>query len=264
MIQADFTAKSDEKFVDGKPYCLKCGEPRFFESPDGKMLVRALCRCECEEAEKQDKDLKTRNWLERFAELDKINIIKNRYENAYFGGLDINRPTDFLDAVKKVKTYTYDFLNGKKQNLFIYGKVGLGKTQLIACVYNKLKQKQIPVVFTSFMEIIKYIISSFDDEDLESRQTFEKLLATVDLLIIDDLGVEYIKSDNSFANEIIYNIVNGRYIRNKPTIYTSNFALNELKYQERIIDRIAESKIKIHLEQGETYRKNKFLKEEIW
>ena len=52
MIQADFTAKSDEKFVDGKPYCLKCGEPRFFESPDGKMLVRALCRCECEEAEK--------------------------------------------------------------------------------------------------------------------------------------------------------------------------------------------------------------------
>ena len=77
-----------------------------------------------------------------------------------------------------------DFLNGKKQNLFIYGKVGLGKTQLIACVYNKkLKQKQIPVVFTSFMEIIKYITSSFDDEDLESRQTFEKLLATVDLLI---------------------------------------------------------------------------------
>ena len=45
---------------------------------------------------KTAKNLKTRNWLERFAELDKINIIKNRYENAYFGGLDINRPTDFL------------------------------------------------------------------------------------------------------------------------------------------------------------------------
>ncbi len=262
---ADFMVKlgtrEDDVWKNDRPYCKNCGGARFWESPDKQMLVRMLCSCQAEKVEEMEKERKKNNYLERFKELKKVDILKEKYENSYFGNLDLERPKDFTDAVLILKQYTINFLKGRKNNVFIYGDVGRGKTELCACIYNTVKSKQVPVVFTSFMEIIKYITSSFNDDDLENRSIFENLLVNINLLIIDDLGVEYMKSENSFASEIIYNIVNGRYIRNNPTIYTSNDSLHNLKYQARVIDRIAESKIKIKLTQGETYRKEKFLKD---
>lgn len=258
----EFEKQEDEELRNGKPYCLKCGEPRFWESPDRKILVRCLCKCQNEEYERLERIYRKEQKLERFLKLQELSIMGDRFENSYFANLDMSRPNDFIFAVNTLKKYVNDFLNGKMKNVFIYGNVGLGKTELVSCVANEIMRHNIPVLITNFMEIIKYITSSFKDDDLENQEYIENLLININLLIIDDFGTEYIKKENAFAHDLVYNIINGRYIRNKPIIFTSNNTSEELreKYAEKIIDRLSEIKLKIKLENGESYRKTKFLK----
>ena len=58
-----------------------------------------------------------------------------------------------------------------------------------------------------------------------------------DLLIIDDLGSEFI---TNFTTAALYNIINSRVARGVPTIISSNLDLEELKsrYPESIASRI--------------------------
>ena len=59
----------------------------------------------------------------------------------------------------------------------------------------------------------------------------------VDLLIIDDLGTEFM---TSFTGPELFNTLNTRILNLKPTIISTNLSLAELKnfYSDRIISRI--------------------------
>ena len=58
-----------------------------------------------------------------------------------------------------------------------------------------------------------------------------------DLLIIDDLGVEF---STQFTVSCVYNIINSRILSRKPTIISTNLTPRELedKYTQRITSRI--------------------------
>ena len=60
---------------------------------------------------------------------------------------------------------------------------------------------------------------------------------TCDLLIIDDLGTEVI---NQFTVSCLYNIINTRLNRKKPTILSSNMSKEDFKkkYCDRIASRV--------------------------
>ena len=60
---------------------------------------------------------------------------------------------------------------------------------------------------------------------------------TVDVLIIDDFGVE---SPAAWINDKMYQIITRRYINKKVTIFTSNESLDSLRYDDRITNRIKE------------------------
>ena len=68
----------------------------------------------------------------------------------------------------------------------------------------------------------------------------------VDFLFFDDLGTEVFSknSDDTWLQGLLFELINGRYNANKPTIFSSNYSLNELVNQrgiaERTVDRIAE------------------------
>ena len=67
-------------------------------------------------------------------------------------------------------------------------------------------------------------------------------LSTTKVLIIDDFGTEQVKD---WIDEKFYSIINERCINNKTTIYTSNYALEDLEYDERIKSRINEHVYKV-------------------
>lgn len=74
---------------------------------------------------------------------------------------------------------------------------------------------------------------------------------------MDDLGIE---RDTSYAKEQVYNIVNNRYLKQKPTIFTTNLSYDTIQnckdsveYQ-RIYSRIIEMCIPVMVV-GEDFRK---------
>ncbi len=79
--------------------------------------------------------------------------------------------------------------------------------------------------------------------------------------VIDDFGTENAKD---WKNEKFYSIINGRYVEKKITIFTSNFSLDDLSYDDRIINRIKERVLQIPFPE-ESIRETlaKKLKEEL-
>ena len=60
----------------------------------------------------------------------------------------------------------------------------------------------------------------------------------VELLILDDLGTEY---ENKMYNSTIYNIINTRLNKNKPTIISTNMDFMQIasRYDERVVSRLS-------------------------
>ena len=62
-----------------------------------------------------------------------------------------------------------------------------------------------------------------------------KPLYTSSVLVIDDIGVQMNKD---WINTVFYRLINVRYTERLVTVYTSNVAIDALKMDDRIIDRI--------------------------
>jgi DNA replication protein DnaC len=107
--------------------------------------------------------------------------------------------------------------------IYLFGNKGTGKSRLTACMGNELMNNHYTVLYTNFSEISKKIIGSKED--------FIKQLATIDFLFIDDFGTEKVTKGNEdiWLQEKVFEVINKRYIENKPIIFTSNYSLTTLK-----------------------------------
>ena len=136
-----------------------------------------------------------------------------------------------------------------------YGSVGSGKTYLACSIANALiKQYQVGVKIINFAQIINELQKGGFDLD---KNAYIESLVNTSLLILDDLGSE---RDTSYAKEQVYNIVNNRYLKQKPTIFTRNLSYDTIQnctesveYQ-RIYSRIVEMCIPVMVV-GEDFRK---------
>ncbi len=120
-------------------------------------------------------------------------------------------------------------------NLLFWGAPGLGKTHLSLAIANAAIEKGFGVVYGSAQ---KYA-SAFEKERF-SREAGEGTagdLKNCDLLILDDLGTEF---PSAYSNAGIYDVVNDRLMSGRPTIISTNLALDglEKRYSERFASRI--------------------------
>lgn len=240
--------------------CRICGGKRYFGNK--QFVVPTLCECQSKILNDKLKLKKERERIEEFKRLQDVSLIGTRYLNVSFNSLDYDRPLDFLNAVQRCKKYCKNWLTISQQGLgiYIYGDTGVGKTVLTACIRNYLIEKFVPVLFTSFIKIsekLRQIYASGGNEE-----AFITQLSKIDLLIIDDVGTELVSKngESSWMQEKIYDIINGRYINRKSTIFSSNSSLvdlvNECGYNKKTVDRMASlSTVKIELH-GASYRLN--------
>lgn len=142
-------------------------------------------------------------------------------------------------ACRIVKAYLDDFgsQQGLGMGLYIWSREkGSGKTHIAAGIANELL-KEHAVKFAVSMAIIQEIKNAWRKDAGCSEGGILGALGTVEVLVVDDFGVE---SHAGWIDDRFYQIINERYINRLVTIFTSNYPPLELPYDSRIVSRVME------------------------
>lgn len=144
-------------------------------------------------------------------------------------------------ACKIIKQYLDNFTEEKKSGmgLYIYSSAkGSGKTRMAASIANELMLNgDTPVKFATSPQILTEIRRTYDRQSEDTESQLLHALSYIDVLVIDDFGTEKV---TDWVKNKFYEIINGRYVNQKITIFTSNESLDTLQYDERITNRIKE------------------------
>lgn len=141
-----------------------------------------------------------------------------------------------LTAFEFAKNFSDRYAKDTRVGLYLYGMPGSGKTHLSTAIANKLLLKAFPKFVTS-PELLMQIKKTFGKANSDHEYIDE--LSYAKLLILDDIGSE---KPTEWVQETLFVIIDRRYTHHLPTIFTSNFSLDQLKERlgYRIASRIAE------------------------
>jgi len=137
--------------------------------------------------------------------------------------------------------FSHDF-DISTENLFFYGRSGLGKTFLSNCIAKDLLDRGKLVIYQTASNLIEVLKDAkFENNDsLGEKSAADELndIFGCHLLIIDDLGTEYYKTE--FSQMELYNVINRRLLAGRKMIISTNFSLENIyeAYAERITSRI--------------------------
>lgn len=121
--------------------------------------------------------------------------------------------------------------------LYFYSKErGTGKTFLSTILGNELTRRGKRVRWYGVTNLLQELKATYDRESGTSSAEIIDKCKSVQILILDDIGVE---KQSAWVNETMYTILDYRMSQAKPTIFTSNCRPNELNYDERVLDRIS-------------------------
>lgn len=167
----------------------------------------------------------------------------------YYEGEDLQR---FRNAVNYCHKFVDNF-ETKKENLFLSGNVGVGKSFLSCCIAKELLDKGFSVLYFSSSQLFDVLKEhDFGKDSKENLYTTKEDIYNCDLVVIDDLGTEL---TNSYISAKLFALLNERILRNKSTIISTNLALNDLRelYSDRIFSRIS-TKYKLYKLSGPDIR----------
>ncbi|MFM3493918.1 ATP-binding protein, partial [Klebsiella pneumoniae subsp. ozaenae] len=122
--------------------------------------------------------------------------------------------------------------------LVMCGKPGTGKNHLaLAIARHVIEHHQSSVIFTTALKIAREFKSTWSKTATRTEDEVICYFTKPDLLIVDEVGVQF---GSEAEKMIMFEIINTRYERLKPTILISNLPKDELTQfiGERVIDRM--------------------------
>lgn len=140
--------------------------------------------------------------------------------------------------MEKVFNFCRDYAENFGANsgsIYMEGATGLGKTHLSLAIAKTVIDKGYGVIYCSLPDIMSKIERERFSYDYDADTLSH--LESCDLLILDDLGTEYM---TAFSKSCVYNLINKRLLTNKPTIINTNLSRKEIKnlYSDRLISRM--------------------------
>ena len=236
----DFTYNKVTHFEkDGHIYCKTCNEKidgKVIPMLDKPMVIRTACKCDRDRQEQE-------KLREKQIEQDRLrqNCFISKNQIAYtFENADEN--TD-KDIIKKAKNYVKHFEEMRKDNvgLLLYGNVGSGKTYIACSIANAIiTEYSYNVKMRNFAQILNDLQKGGFTLD---RNEYIEQITSPALIILDDFGIE---RNTEYALEQIYNVINARYLKARPTIITTNLNFKDIEKEQedimlgRIYSRIIE------------------------
>ena len=144
-------------------------------------------------------------------------------------------------ALAFAKEYAENFdqvIKTGRSAIFV-GKVGTGKTHLAAGIALSIMQQQRSPVFTTVQRLIRRVKDSWRTKE-ETESDVINAFASPDLLILDEVGVQF---GSEFEKQLLFDVLNERYEKLKPSILLSNIPSEQLSdyLGERVMDRLREN-----------------------
>lgn len=212
-----------------------------------------LHKCKCETTQwLQQRQASSEEEIKRQIERKfSISNLGERFAKCRFETFSYRPGTE--KTVSSAKTYVEMFRDMDSEGMLIWGLPGNGKSHLAAAITHGVKEQGFTVVFQTVPELLERIRNTFNKKNNESEKEIMDALINCDLLVLDDIGAEKV---SDWVLEVIFRIIDGRYRKKKPIIYTSNLKPSELKDQlnDRIYDRMVETSTIIE-NKGTSYRR---------
>lgn len=132
------------------------------------------------------------------------------------------------------------------KGLYFYSKEkGSGKTRLAISLGNALMNtRSVQVKFITTKNLLDEITKTWNKNSEYSQSELLEAINNVEVLILDDIGVERPKD---WISEVMYSIMDNRMTRKKVTIFTSNDSIENLDHDDRIKSRIDKMAVPIYL-----------------
>jgi DNA replication protein DnaC len=155
--------------------------------------------------------------------------------------------------VKKIKQLANCVYIDNKENIFLLGPVGVGKSHIAQALGHIACRMGYDVLYTKAAKMFRYLNGGRADNSWELRI---KRHTVTDLLIIDDFGLKPLAP---FQSDDFYEVINERYMK-KSVIFTSNRSIEDWQglfpdplIANSALDRIAHNSHQIVMT-GESYR----------
>lgn len=133
----------------------------------------------------------------------------------------------------------FDAVRKSGRSAMFIGKPGTGKTHLACAIGLQVMRANRTVLFATVMRALRRVKNSWAKGAEESEGQAIATLTAPDLLILDEVGVQF---GTEFERHMLFDILNERYERRLPTILMSNLPVEQASdyLGERIIDRLRE------------------------
>lgn len=178
-----------------------------------------------------------RLWERRIGQAGIPERFRDRTLDSYIAADDEQR--NALDVCRRYAEH-FEEVRRRGSGILMCGKPGTGKTHLAVGIGMYVMQQFLSVVlFTTVMRAIRQVKETYNRNSDKSEAQAIAELVYPDLLILDEVGVQF---GSDAEKLILFDILNERYEKRKPTIFLSNKDLDGVKafLGERIYDRLRE------------------------
>ncbi|MCE9499306.1 MAG: ATP-binding protein [Leptospira sp.] len=223
--------------------CFSKGKPPFL---DYDSAIDKMIPCFCHDA---------RNNLHSLESMLIKSCIPPKYRFKFLDNIDItgDKVITMLAAHDWASelVYRWNEPNFRRNGMYLWGGTGSGKTLLACVILNELMMRY--NAECRYVKINRDFLSALKDtyqKDSElhgQERSIEMEIADVDVLVIDDFGVQ---KESEWANAKLYDLIDARYEKEKLTLLTSNSPLVEWKDkgEGRIYSRLLEMTRPLHLD----------------
>lgn len=142
-------------------------------------------------------------------------------------------------AFAKEYAEKFDEVSNTGRSAIFCGKPGTGKTHLAVGIGLSVMERNRMVLFFTVQRMVRRVKDAWRRDSEESESDVIDLLTQPDLLILDEIGVQF---GTEFERNLMFDVLNERYENRRPTLLLSNLTPSEVKVflGERVYDRLRE------------------------